>query len=50
MEHHDLVSYLFKTLDKFFETHMTFDQMYVVLEDLFEKRQQASKAYDEVID
>ena len=50
MEHHDLVSELFKTLDNIFETHMTFDKMSVVLEDLVEKRQQASKAYDEVTD
>ena len=27
-----------------------FDKMYVVLEDLIEKRQQTSKAYDEVTD
>ena len=49
-EHHDLVIELFKTLDNIFETHMTFDRMSVVLEDLVEKRQQASKAYDEVTD
>ena len=49
-EHHDLVSELFKILDNIFETHMVFDKMFVVLEDLVEKRQQASKAYDEVID
>ena len=47
-EHHDLVIELFKTLDNIFETHMTFDKMSVVLEDLVEKRQQDSKAYDEV--
>ena len=29
---------------------MTFDKMSVALEDLVEKRQQASKAYDDVID
>ena len=29
---------------------MVFDKMFVVLEDLVEKRQQASKAYDEVVD
>ena len=40
---------LFKTLDNIFETHMVFDKMSVVLEDLVEKRQQASKAYDQVI-
>ena len=37
-------------MDKIFETHVTFDKMPVVLEDPVEKRQQASKAYDEVID
>ena len=47
-EHHGLVSELFKTLDNIFETHMTFDKMSVILEDLVEKRHQASKAYDEV--
>ena len=29
---------------------MSFDKMPVILEDLVEKRQQASKAYDEVTD
>ena len=47
-EHYDLVCELFKTLADIFETHMVFDKMSVVLEDLIEKRQQASKAYDEV--
>ena len=41
---------LFKTIDNIFETHMVFDKMCVVLEDLVEKRQQASKDYDEVTD
>ena len=49
-EHHDLVSELFKNLNNFFETHETFDRMSVVLEDLIEKRKQASKYYDEVTD
>ena len=35
-------------MDNIFETHKTFDKMSVVLEDLIEKRQQASKPYDEV--
>ena len=48
-EHYDLVCELFKTLDNIFETHMVFGKMSVVLEDVIEKRQQASKAYDEVI-
>ena len=37
-EHHDLVYDSFKTLDNIFETHMVFDKMFVVLEDLVEKR------------
>ena len=49
-EHHDLVCELFKTLDNIFETHMVFDKMSVVLEDLVEKRQQASKSYDELVE
>ena len=49
-EHHHLVSEIFKTLDKIFETCVTFDKMSVVLEDLIEKREQTSKAYDEVTD
>ena len=49
-EHFDLVCELFKTLADIFETHMVFDKMFVVLEDLIEERKQASKAYDEVTD
>ena len=49
-EHHDLVYDLFKTLENIFESHMVFDKMSIVLEDLVEKRQQDSKAYDKVID
>ena len=45
-----MVCELFKTLADIFETHMVFDKMYVVLEDLIEKRQQDSKSYDEVTD
>ena len=45
-----MVYELFKTIDNIFETHMVFDKKYVVLEDLVEKRQQALKAYDEVMD
>lgn len=49
-EHYCLVCELFKTLDNIFETHIVFDKMSVVLEDVVEKRKQASKAYDEVVD
>ena len=45
-----MVCELFKTLDNIFETHMVYVKMSVVLEDLVEKRQKASKAYDKVID
>ena len=37
-EHYDLVCDLFKTLADIFETHMVFDKMSVILEDLIEKR------------
>ena len=49
-EHYDLICELFKTLDDIFETHVVFEKMSVVLEDLIKKRQQASKAYEEVTD
>ena len=49
-ENYDLVWELFKTLDNIFETHMVFEKISIVLEYLVEKRQQASKAYDEVIE
>ena len=49
-EHFDLVCELFNTLADIFETHTVFDKMFIVLEDLIEKRQQASKDYDEVTD
>ena len=37
-KHYDLVCELFKTLVDIFETHMVFDKMFVVLEELIEKR------------
>ena len=37
-EHYDLVCELFKTLADIFETHMVFNKMSIVLEDLIEKR------------
>ena len=45
-----LVCELFGTLVDIFETHTVFNNMSMDLEDLIEKRQQASKSYDEVID
>ena len=49
-EQFDLVCELFNTLADIFETHTMFDKIFVVLEDVIEKRQQASKSYDEVTD
>ena len=49
-EHYDLICELFKILNDIFETHMVFEKMSIVLEDLVEKRQQASKAYDDSTD
>ena len=49
-EHHDLINELFKTLDNISETHVNFEKMSLALEDLVDKRKQASKAYDEFID
>ena len=43
-EHFDFVCELFRNLADIFETHTVFDKMLVVLEDLIEKRKQASKA------
>ena len=42
-EDHDLVSELFKTLDNIFETHMTFDKISIVLEDLVENMKRGNK-------
>ena len=44
------MSELFKTLDSVFETHLSFDKMYVTIEDQVDKREEASKAYDNVVD
>ena len=49
-EHHELISELFNTFDNIFKTDVTFDKMSLALEDLVNKRTQASKAYDEVVD
>ena len=49
-ENHDLINELFKTLDDIFETHVTFDKMSFALEDLVDKRKQASNAYEEVME
>ena len=45
-----MVCELFKILADIFETHMVFYKMSVVMEDLIEKIQQASKSYDKVME
>ena len=49
-EHYELISELFQTLDDIFETHTTFGKMSIILEDQVEKREQASKFYDNILD
>ena len=49
-EHHDLVTEMFRTLDDIFETYVAFDKLFVTLEEQTYKRQQASKAYDDILD
>ena len=39
-----------QTLNHSYETHIAFGQMFVVLEEQVEKREQASKAYDDILD
>ena len=41
---------MFRTLDDIFETYVVFDKMSVTLEEQTTKRQQASKAYDDILD
>ena len=49
-EHHELISELFQNLDDIFETYIAFGKIFVVLEDQIEKREQASKSYDAIVD
>ena len=49
-EHHDLITEMFRTLDDIFETYVAFDKLSVTLEEQTYKRQQASKAYDDILD
>ena len=49
-EHHDLIIEMFRTLDDIFETYVSFDKMSVTLEEQTSKTQQASKAYDDILD
>ena len=49
-EHHELLTELFQTLNDIFETHISFRNMSFILEDQVAKREQASKAYDDILD
>ena len=50
LEHHKLITEMFRTLDDIFETHVAFRKMSVTLEELTTKREQDSKAYDDIMD
>ena len=41
---------MFRTLDDIFETHVVFGKMFVTLEEQTTKREQDSKAYDDILD
>ena len=47
---YELIFGLFHTLNDIYETHIAFGQMVVVLEDRVEKREKASKDYDDILD
>ena len=49
-EHHELITEMFRTLDDIFETHVVFGKMSFTLEEKMTKREQASKAYDDILD
>ena len=49
-EHHELVTELFKTLDDILETHVAFGKMSITLDNQVAKREQAYKAYDDILD
>ena len=49
-EHHELLTELFNTLDDIMETHVSFGKMYVTLKEQEQNREQASKAYDDILD
>ena len=49
-EHYDLITELFETVNDIYETHIASGQMSIVLEYQVEKREQASKAYDAILD
>ena len=49
-EHYELITDFFQTFNDIYETHIDFGQMSVVLEEQVEKREKASKAYDDILD
>ena len=49
-DHYELITKLFHSLNDIYETYIDFGQMAVVHEDHVEKRDKASKAYDEILD
>ena len=49
-EHHELITEMFRTLDDIFETHVVFGKISVTLEEQTTKIEQASKAYDDILD
>ena len=49
-EHCELLIEIFNTLDDVMETHVTFEKMYVTIEEQEDKREQASKSYDDTLD
>ena len=49
-EHYELITDLFHSLNDIYETYIDFGQMVVVLEYHVEKREKASKAYDDIVD
>ena len=49
-EHHELLTQLFNTLNDIMKTHAAFGKMYVTLEEQESKREQDSKAYDDILD
>ena len=48
-EDHELLTELLNTLDDIMETHVYFGKMYVTLEEQESNREQASKAYDDIV-
>jgi hypothetical protein len=50
VEHHKLLDELFSSLNNIQETYNVFEKLSVILEQQIKKRQQASKAIDDIVD